>query len=114
MDATIIIKLPPLLADELEYSVDNWLNDQAADKTPAEESFGRKVEADSRKLALTHDEAVALYNELWNMEDKVAEWANGGDPDDIRWFGVHRSIMAKLDLLRGFGIETDVRGWAVA
>lgn len=112
MDATIIIKLPPLLADELQYSVENWLNDPRDRKTDAEQSFGEKVVKNARRLNLTMPEAAALHNELWGMEDKIAEWANGGDPEDIRWFGVHRSLMNKIIELKDFGVEADAHGWA--
>lgn len=109
---TIKVKISPLLAAELEYSVENWLNDLAVanENKPAEVSFGRKVEVNSSNLELTLPEAAALYNELYNMEDKVLEWAYD---EGIKWHAVHRSIMKHLKHLVDFGVKLDAHGWAI-
>lgn len=112
MEDTITIKLSPLLSDELLYSVETWLNDPKDRKTPAEQSFGDKVMENPRKLKLTLPEAAALWNEFWSMEDKISEWAQGGDPTDVRWFAVHQALKRKMNELEAFGVEVDVHGWA--
>lgn len=118
----IQIKLSPLLADELAYSVEAWLDDLSVrhENTEAEMSFGRKVEVAYKKpamvLDLTLDEATALYNELWNMEDKIREWAEETDMygrPQIKWRAVTKSLNLKLRQLRAFGVKVGDRGWAV-
>jgi hypothetical protein len=116
---TIDIKLSPKLAYEVySHTVETGLVDHEGSLAnggpdylkPAEVSLYKKIEKDWYNLKdLTMPEAMALYNELYNLVDLVEQWA---DEEGVQWYGVLRAIRSNMKKLKDFGVQTNERGWA--
>ena len=110
---TLQVRISPLLLSELREQAEATLYDASHDTsiTAADVSLAHKLLDGNGIINITKPEAASLYNEMFGLEDRVAEWT--GDSDGFKWHAVHRSMMKHLERLRGLGIETNSRGWAI-
>lgn len=109
-----IIKLSPLLAEEVYgHTVETGLVDHrsgnsllSADDLALYEKLEKN---DSTIIIETLGEAKSLYNELYNLVDLFAEWA---EQEGVKWLAVRKAAFARMKVLKDLGLTIDERGWA--
>lgn len=77
--------------------------------SPAEVSLYKKLDGVSKEVSLSADEAKALYNDLWSMDDILYEqsWDDFGLKQILR-----AARNARRKLLENANLQLDERGWA--
>jgi hypothetical protein len=113
----ITIKLSPLLSEEVYgRTVETGLCDHEAGTdvglTIADLSNYAQIKKGSTIVVSTPDEAASLYNDLYNLLDFFAEWAEQDD-DGIKWYAVIRAAKKNMAKLMAAGFDTNSHGWAI-
>lgn len=112
---TYTVKLPPLLYDEVYgHTVETGLMDHRSGNdvglTAADVSLYEKIEK-GESFTVGRDEAASLYNELFNLIDFLAEWAEN---EGVKYLSARKAALRRMEELRTtFDLQLNPRGWAV-